>query len=402
MLNAGSGRVFRRYRVAAMTTPSSRVLLVLLACLSLSGTVIGATDKHAEREAALILLRSKIENLRKEIAATQTLHDSVRSELATLERQISEVHKHIRKLTREQVKQQHKLSALRDDEKKAQQQLAQQQDLLARQIRATYMVGNQEYLKLLLNQEDPAALSRMNKYHEYLQRARVERITATQQTVQKLTVIHSQIQTETTALQTLQTQQEATKQELVARSRSRATVVAQLRSTLVSKAQELAHSVEDEQRLQRVLATIREAIPDVLAAPGQHKAFGKLKGRLHWPTQGRIQDIFGKPRDSGKTKSNGVLIHAEEGRDIRAISHGRVAYADWLRGYGLLLILDHGDGYMSLYGHNQSLHKETGEWVETGELVASVGKSGGEDKASLYFEIRHNGKPANPSQWCKR
>jgi septal ring factor EnvC (AmiA/AmiB activator) len=385
-----------------MTLLLSRFLLAMLACLSLLGTAISATDKPSEREAALTLLRNKIEGLRKEITATQTLHDSVRSELATLERQISEVHKQIRKLAREQGKQQHKLLALRADEKKAQQQLAQQQDLLARQIRAAYMVGDQEYLKLLLNQEDPAALSRTNKYYEYLHRARAERIHLTQQTVQQLAMIEAQIHTETTTLQTLQATQEAKKQELVARSHSRAAVVAQLRTALVSKEQELAQSLEDEKRLQRVLTTIREALPDLLAAPGQRKAFAHLKGHLHWPTSGRIQDIFGKPRDSGKTKSNGVLIHAEEGRDIRAVSYGRVAYADWLRGYGLLLILDHGDGYMSLYGHNQSLHKETGEWVETGEVIASVGKSGGEDNPSLYFEIRHNGKPANPSQWCRR
>ena len=385
-----------------MNTFPCRYLLMLLTSLSVLGTTYASTDKSTEREAALKLLRNRIEILRKDIAATQTLHDSVRSELAALERQISEVHKQIRQLAREQGKQQHKLNALRDDEKKAQHQLAQQQDLLARQFRAVYMAGGQEYLKLLLNQQDPAALSRMNKYHEYLHRARAERISATQQTMQTLAMINTQIKTETMTLQTLQAQQETTKQELLARSRSRAIVVVQLRSSLLGKEQELAQSVEDEKRLQRVIATIREAMPDVLASPGQQKSFVKLKGRLPWPTQGRIQDMFGKPRDSGKTKSNGVLIHAEEGRDIRAVSYGRVAYADWLRGYGLLLILDHGDGYMSLYGHNQSLHKETGEWVETGELIASVGKSGGEDKASLYFEIRHNGKPTNPSQWCKR
>lgn len=404
MCTAGVAKFFVVTALPPSVFPLPRLWLGLLLYLLLLSTATGirAADKQSEREAALALLRSKIEILRKDIAATQTLHDSVRSELAALERQISEVHKHIRQLTRAQNKQQHKLNALRDDEKKAQQQLLQQQDFLARQLCAAYMVGGQEYLKLLLNQEDPAALSRMNKYHEYIQRARVERITATQQSMQQLAVLQAQIQTETTTLQTLQTQQETIKQELVERSQSRALVVAQLRGTLVSKEQELAYSVEDEQRLQRVLATIREVLPDVMAVPGQHRAFGKLKGRLHWPTQGRIQDIFGKPRGSGSTKSNGVLIHAKEGRDIRAISYGRVAYADWLRGYGLLLILDHGDGYMSLYGHNQSLHKETGEWVETGELVASVGKSGGEDEASLYFEIRHNGKPANPSQWCKR
>ena len=132
------------------------------------------------------------------------------------------------------------------------------------------------------------------------------------------------------------------------------------------------------------------------------EAFGKLKGKLHWPTQGRVQDNFGKNRASGRKLTNGVLIQADEGREVRSVAQGRVAYADWLRGYGMLLILDHGDGYMSLYGHNQAIYKELGEWVQAGEVIATVGKSGGENQSSLYFEIRHNGKPDNPLRWCRR
>jgi septal ring factor EnvC (AmiA/AmiB activator) len=115
-----------------------------------------------------------------------------------------------------------------------------------------------------------------------------------------------------------------------------------------------------------------------------------------------VRALFGRSRNAGKLKWNGVLIKASEGKDVRAVSHGRVAYADWLRGYGLLLIVDHGDGYMSLYGHNQALYKETGEWIEAGEVIATVGQSGGQQEAALYFEIRHNGKPSNPARWCKR
>ena len=131
------------------------------------------------------------------------------------------------------------------------------------------------------------------------------------------------------------------------------------------------------------------------------KGLSKLKGKLNWPTTGKLKDIYGKKRKTGRVRWNGVMIMARAGQDVKAVSHGRVAFAEFLRGYGLLLILDHGDGYMSLYGHNQTIYKEIGEWVETGETIASIGTSRGKKHSGLYFEIRYNGKPSNPVRWCR-
>jgi len=363
---------------------------------------LAAAPVASPNEAALQKLRNSIESLRKEIATTQTRHDGVRTELADIERQIGTVHKRIRKLRGEQQQQQHKLTELYGKEKSLQQEVAAQRNLLARQMRAAYIIGQQEYLKLWLNAQDPAAVSRTSAYYDYMHRARAQRIAHTRASMDKLVALSDSIRGERDSLRQMQQQQETIKQELEARLRSRAAVMQQLRAELVSKEQQLNRNLEDEKRLNTLVANLRTVIPDILLAPGQRAAFGTLKGKLPWPTQGRVQDNFGKKRETGRKLTNGVLIQADEGQEVRAVSQGRVAYADWLRGYGMLLILDHGDGYMSLYGHNQAIYKELGEWVQAGEVIATVGKSGGENQSSLYFEIRHNGKPDNPLRWCRR
>lgn len=356
---------------------------------------------EAANEKALSQVRGQIDKLRKEIEKTQTLHDSVRTELRDIERAIGKVLQVMKQLNQKLAKQQRKLDELQQQRKVLKAELATQHHLLARQIQAAYMIGRQEYLKLILNQEDPAAIGRSMAYYDYFNRARLQRIDTTQATLKKLRTLEAEIETQTTALNEIKQQQLAKKEELQASSRSRAVVVARLHDELANKEQELNRLVEDERRLQDLVTRLDRAIPDILTAPGSHKPFSRLRGQLAWPTKGKLQAVFGTRREGGRLKWNGVLIRADEGRDVRSVSHGRVAYADWLRGYGLLLIIDHGDGYMSLYGHNQSIYKETGEWVEAGEVIASVGKSGGQTQSSLYFEIRHNGKPTDPAKWCR-
>lgn len=373
-----------------------------LACCAGLAIVLAVTAiTPAERDAALAQVRTKIEKLRKDIATTQTQHDAVRSDFAELERRINEVHKRIRQLQQDQRRQQIKLSDLQQQEKKLQQDVDRQQEILARQLRAAYMIGQQEYLKLWLNAQDPAAVSRTSQYYEYLHRARAEQIEQTQHAMNRLTALQQTLRGERTALLELQKQQQTREQELQEKLRNRATVLARLREELKGKEQELATTLEDEKRLNKLVTALHEALPDVLALPGQRAPFGKLRGRLVWPTVGKVLNSFGKKRGTA-ARSNGVAILTAEGREVRAVAAGRVAYADWLRGYGMLVILDHGEGYMTLYGHNQAIYKEMGEWVQAGETIAAVGRSGGESQSSLYFEIRHNGTPVNPSQWCRR
>jgi septal ring factor EnvC (AmiA/AmiB activator) len=379
----------------------SLVCALGVALLGMSVTLPVHAADTTNNTKALSQVRSRIEALRKDIEKTQTLHDSVRTELRNIERQISKLLGGLKRLNRKLAKQQHKLHALHKQRNSLKADLATQHHLLARQVEAAFMIGHQEYVKLILNQEDPAAVGRVMTYYDYFNRARAQRIAATKATLKELQRVEQAITTQTQALNATRQQQLSKKAALQKSSHERARVVASLHKQLLSKEQELKGLVEDEKRLQDLVSRLDQAMPDILTAPGSHKPFSRLRGKLIWPTRGKLLVSFGTRRAGSRLKWNGVLIRAAEGREVHAVSHGRVAYADWLRGYGLLLIIDHGDGYMSLYGHNQAIYKETGEWVEAGEVIASVGKSGGQNQAGLYFEIRHNGKPTNPARWCR-
>lgn len=372
-------------------------LLVVFSMLT-----VPAAMADDEREQALQQVRQKIEKLRSEIQQTQTLHDSVRTELASLEKNINQLHRILKQLNRKLIKQKQKLNSLYGKRNRLRKDVKTQQSLLEKQIMAAYMIGRQEYIKLILNQEDPAVIGRTMSYYEYFNRARVDRIDTSRKSLSVLIETEKQIKTETAALKTIQQQQLAKKEKLDEAARARAVVVAKLQKELTNKTTDLSQLLRDEKRLADLVAKLDEAMPDILTEAGKRTPFAKLKGQLTWPTKGKVQALFGKRRQSSKVKWNGVMITAREGHAVRAISHGRVAFADWLRGYGLLLIIDHGNGYMSLYGHNQSIYIETGEWVEAGETIAGVGKSGGQEQAGLYFEIRHNGKPTNPVNWCRK
>ena len=157
----------------------------------------------------------------------------------------------------------------------------------------------------------------------------------------------------------------------------------------------------DRKELERLLEAIEVAVVN-LSLPDNYGAFKLAKGKMPWPVAGKKpKNLYGKSRNEGKMRWQGVSIPAKEGTPVSAIHHGRVVYADWFRGSGLLLIIDHGDGYMSLYAHNQTLLREVGEWVTAGTQVSTVGSSGGQNSAALYFEVRHDGKPANPGSWCR-
>jgi len=293
------------------------------------------------------------------------------------------------------------LGALRADAQRHRADLRTQRTTLAGQLRAAYAMGRREYIKLLLNQEDVATAGRIVAYYDYFNRARVKRIDAIADTLQKLQTVEQAIVHKTEELEELRTEQSARKRELEAGRKARGAILAKLDREIRDDTQRLQRLVDDERRLNQLLEGLQPLLSDLPSELGDRQPFPKLKGALAWPSGGRLLARYGAPRKLGKLKWSGVLIGAREGEGVHAIYHGRVAFADWLRGFGLLLIIDHGDGYMSLYGQNQSLHKNVGDWVEAGDVIARVGSSGGARRTGLYFEIRHNGKPTNPATWCK-
>ncbi len=382
--------------------PTAPLLCLLCMALLPGGAVALDAAEREARARELERLQQRLEALRHERDTMRSRFDRDQQALREVERRIGRTVRELRRLERQLAAQRRKLAGLRREKRTLEKRLATQRELLARQIRAAWMIGKQEYLKLLLNQEDPARLGRVMTYYRYFNAARSRRIDAVRETLDELARLAESLKTETARLETLRTQTLKRQQALRADRNQRRKVVARLKAELQDRERAIARLQENERHLRQVLEAIETSLTDLLAEDGMARPFASLRGRLPWPVEGKVRNLYGKTRQRSDLKWNGVLIQAREGRTVRAIARGRVAYADWLRGYGLLIILDHGDGYMSLYGQNQSLFKEVGDWVEAGEPIAAVGRSGGRDQSALYFEIRVNGKPANPVRWCSR
>lgn len=380
----------------------SLVSLIFIFMSAATFSLADYDDDQEQQEQELQQLKIKIKKIRNELDEVRTLHDKVRQELRTTETNIGKRVNNLSQLKRKLRHQNKRLRELQQQRKELNKDLALQHELLGQQVRTSYTIGKQEYVKLLLNQENPAAIGRVLTYYEYFNQARSERIDTSMKTLASLEQIKKRIQQETVTLQRLKQEQDAEKQKLEASYKDRALVIAKLSQEIQNKDSVLKHLLENEKQLERVLNVISESMPEIILEIGKQQPFGKLKGKLFWPVTGTVDSLYGKKRKLANVKWNGVIIKARQGNNVRAISHGRVAYADWLRGYGLLIIIDHGDGYMSLYGHNESIKKETGDWVAPGDIIGSVGDTGGQAKAGLYFEIRHNGKPTNPKIWCHK
>ena len=377
-----------------------RLLSILLGLLVFSaGHAQLSKEERAAKAEELARLQGRINSIVEERNQVRTRYDEVQQALRSTERKIGDYVQELQQLKRQLRKQDRQLQKLIKQQQQLQRQVANQRELLGEQIRAAYMIGRQEYLKLLLNQQDPAAMGRTMAYYQYFNQARQARIEEALHSITQLDEVSRRLEQEKRVLQTMRDEQIAKKQKLEKTNRQRTQLVAQLKKEIHSKEQQITQLRQNEQQLKAVLEAIGDTLADILPAE-QPRNFAAYKGRLTWPARGKVDNRYGQSRHKGRLKWNGVMIHAREGNTVHAVSRGRVAYADWLRGYGLLVILDHGDGYMSLYGHNQSLLKEVGDWVEADEAIANVGSSGGQQSAGLYFEIRHNGQPANPARWC--
>lgn len=271
-----------------------------------------------------------------------------------------------------------------------------QENLLAKQLQTAYTSGNHDYLKLLLNQENPTNVQRSITYYQYLNDARILEIEQFKTTISKLLEVVSLHQEKSEELTQLKAQQTAQKNNLKQSSLLRNKTITQLKKQLLTSKQQLEKLQNDEENLQQELERIKKLAKRSLKLTG----LKNLKGQLNWPIKGRLKHRFGT-RKQGYLKWKGVLLSAPVGKTIHSIYNGKVLFSDWLKGYGLVSIIDHGNGYMSLYGHNQTLLKSVGDSVEAGEPIALAGQSGGNEQSGLYFEIRHNGQAVNPKIWCR-
>ncbi|MGE0080575.1 MAG: murein hydrolase activator EnvC [Thiohalomonadaceae bacterium] len=373
-------------------------LAVLCAALL---AVPAAAGERQLKEEELARLREHIGSLRQSLETTRDRFSTVRAELRDTERRLGRLTRNIRALDGRIAEQRRRIAALEGERASLRASIRRQREHLAEQVRASHAMGRQPHLKLVLNQEDPAAMGRVLAYYDYMNLARSERIKRLDESVARLETLGAELQAEASRLEGMRAERADELGRVQDERRQRTVLLVKLREEIDTKDKRLARLLQDERDLVRLLEGLAEAVDDLPSVqPGQ--PFAKSRGRLPWPTRGTVAAHFGAERGVGRLHWQGMLIRAAEGQEVRAVSHGRVAFADWLRGYGLLVIIDHGAGYMSLYGHNQTVLKEVGDWVQAGDVIATVGDSGGSEQAALYFEIRYNGKPLDPAKWVSK
>ena len=379
-----------------------RIPLLLLS-VAIAGPVL-AQDSEGElaevKERELEQVRERISDLKKSMDRASTERDRLTGELQTIEVAISEQRMRIKDIEREQRYTQNKKQALDADLAEREAHLNEESNELAVQVRAAYMSGNQEKIKLLLNQRDPATLGRLMAYYRYLNDYRAENITAVVEEIKKLDELRSQIAAEEARLSGLARTRYDELGELHNSQEERKALLASLRQKIANEGQEVTRLAAQEQDLTRLIAELTSILSDYPISSEQ--PFSQHKGKLTWPIAGTLVHDFGQPRVGGNIKWNGVVLAAPRGREVRAVYHGRIAFADWLAGMGLLVIIDHGEGYMTLYGYNETILKNAGDWVAPGDVIATVGDSGGQQQSSVYFEIRRGAKPVNPRQWVTK
>lgn len=328
-----------------------------------------------QRAEQLSLTERQLRQLEQQIAGVAGDLNRTRQALADIRARMTELQTQIQSLT---------------------QQLQNQQQLLAQQIDLAYRMGQHDYLKFVLQQQEPSQFERLLGYYGYFNRARLAVLADIRETQQQLATVEAEVATQQAEFERQEQQQRQQQGVLQAQQGEQQQLIKRLQQEQSVDQRRIQELQQNQEALEQVLAAIQAA----LRAEPKLNGLADLKGKLQWPAKGRVERLFGQRR-SGGIDWKGVMIHAAAGEPVRAIADGRVLFANWLRGYGLVIVLDHGNGYMSLYGHNQTLLPAEGGIVRANETIALVGQSGGREAPALYFEIRMKGDAVNPTQWCR-
>ncbi|PKM25690.1 MAG: peptidase M23 [Gammaproteobacteria bacterium HGW-Gammaproteobacteria-13] len=391
-------------------------------------------DEKSDAQKQLDAARADVAELKQLLEKLQQEKSGVQKDLKKTESEMGQLEKQVKGLQQDLKKSEEEIQRLDKEKKKLEGARLEQQRLIGIQARAAYQSGRQEYVKLLLNQQNPEKFSRTLTYYDYLSEARMEQLAAFNETLRQLANVELDIANQQSQLLEQKSALDGRREQLASVRKERQLALAKLNTEFSARDQKLKARQQEQANLARVLKTIEETLARqareaeaarqqaLLAEREQSRSstnpaptgplvssgasfggpFAKARGKLPWPVDGRLVARYGTPRGGdARTKWDGVLIGASAGSQVHAVHGGRVVFADWLRGAGLLVILDHGNGYLSLYGHNQSLLKDAGDVVKAGEAIATVGNSGGQETSALYFAIRQQGRPIDPAQWCR-
>lgn len=392
----------------------TRAAISLFAALALCVfAAAAATPSATQAQDELRELRGRISALQQKLAASEETKSEASDALRESERAISEANRELRELNRQARESGTKLGTLRKSSQDTAGTLRAQQDLLARMLRRQYVQGEPDALRLVLARENPNEMARQLHYLAHVARARTRLVDELRANLAELDRLTEEIRVEAEAVSRIAREQAAQKKRLEQEKRARAGVLTRVSRDIRAQQQQIRAMQNNENRLTRLVDQLSRLVQrppagrkprprsDAVPADSGGRAFAAQRGSLALPVRGELGGRFGSPRTDGGITWKGVFIAARPGEDVKAVAGGRVVYADWLRGFGNLLIIDHGDNYMTLYANAEALLKQVGESIRGGETVATVGNSGGNAESGLYFEMRHEGKPFDPLTWVK-
>ncbi|HQN64140.1 MAG TPA: peptidoglycan DD-metalloendopeptidase family protein [Methylophilus sp.] len=407
-----------------------RHLLLFLLLVGLSLPCVAAKKIDAAKE-DLSEVKAKIESLKKELDSNQAAHKDAADALRESETAISQANKKLREITQQQRQNQERLNTLKKESLSLNDKLSQQQKQLGQLLYRQYTQGNQSYLRLMLQDKHPGQITRDIKYFRYIAQARAELIQDMHMNLEKVKTLDAETKTALQEVTELRKEQEAERKTLQEQKKEKAKVVKTLSTKIASAQEQIDKLKRDEKNLSNLVERLAKIVPPkpkqkkkaakstsgkpVAATADDDKTivatnqqlpqddldgeFARLRGRLRLPVRGDVSNRFGSARQDTGVTWKGLFIKAASGSDVKAVADGRVVFADWMRGFGNLIILDHGDGYMSLYGNNQAVLKNVGDEINSGDTIASVGNSGGNESDGLYYELRKNSRPFDPLSW---
>jgi septal ring factor EnvC (AmiA/AmiB activator) len=386
----------RRARAYGLSARVRAGAAIGVAVCLLCGAFAGGADEAQE----LAQLRARLATLKEELSQTTAERDAESARLRDTELQRTTASARLEALRGELREGEQRLASIRRERRAQEAALAAERSRLAQAVRAAYFGGGQERLKLLLGEDDPGQLARMLVYEAYVARSRADRVQSVREHLDRIAQLERDADEGTKRLQAVE---EERSKELSALERAR-TERTQAIAALEKRAHTQSESIQELQGRERTLVDLIDRLHETLSDfPVQgERPFSALRGRLAWPVNGRLLADYGDLRAGAGLRWSGVLLGAERGAEVHAIANGRVAFADWLPGLGLLIIVDHGDGYLSLYGHNDTLRKSAGDWVRPGDVLATVGDTGGQSRPALYFEIRRGKTPQDPHPWFQQ
>lgn len=367
-----------------------------------------ACGARAEDRAELEALRARIDRLRAEIAGAEDTRSEAREELRESERAISSANRTLRELSARRLQARSALATLAARKNTLEAEIAARGQELGKLLAAMYLAGEPGRLELLLSGEDPNQTARKLYYFAHVSRAYASLIQSMRDDLARVKELEVRTLEKSAEVALIERSQKSERGELLKQQSARRKLLARISERVRTQRREVRSLERDESRLSRLVEELGRVITAIPLAPRNERlpelrraepGLSGSKGGIRVPTKGVIAHRFGAPRTEGGPNWKGLFIRAVGGEEVRAVAGGRVVFADWMRGLGNLLILDHGQGYLSIYGNNESVLKEVGEEVRTGEVVATVGATGGSQETGLYFELRHEGKPIDPSKW---